>query len=113
MGYLNPVICVLGETLEQSIQLLDLLCEANQEDIYRRRRNVGIMNDGTELIAVGIQEPCHVWSRCFDYVFYADNKLPYYCAAYGNAIEYLEKRCLSYSDVPREFQWCTVDTESE
>lgn len=107
---MSPRICVLGETLDRAIWLLDLLCEANADDIYRRRRNVGIMNDGTELIPMSISDVVDFWGETFDYVFYEDGTLIYYCERYGNAIEYLEKRCLVRSVVPREFQWCAVDT---
>lgn len=104
-------ICVLGETLEQAIWLLNLLCEANLDDIYRRRRDVGIMDDGTELVAMSISDYWGLQGYTFDYVFYEDGLLVHYCASYGDAMEYLEKRCLARSIVPREFQWCAVDTK--
>ena len=42
-------ICVLGVTQEAAERLLETLCRANADDIYRRRHDVGIMNDGTVL----------------------------------------------------------------
>ena len=103
-------ICVLGKTLERAIWLLDILCEANRDDIYRRRRDVGIMNDGTELLAVSISVPDRLLGSTFDYVFYEDGTLMSFCSDYGGAIEYLEKNCLVRSIIPREFQWCSVNT---
>lgn len=102
-------ICVLGATLEQAIWLLDLLFEANSEDIFRRRRDVAIMNDGTELIAMGLNDCTRLWGRHFDYVFYECGMLMPYYKKYGPAMEYLEQRCLVHTVVPREFQWCPVD----
>lgn len=107
---MNDNICVLGETLEQAIWLLDQLCEANQDDIYRRRKDVAIMNDGSVLLALGVGILDNFWGCTFDYVFYEKDQLRQYCANYPEAMEYLEKRCLVRSVVPREFQWCIVDT---
>lgn len=109
---MSPRICVLGESMDRAIWLLDKLCEANDEDIYRRRLDVGIMNDGTELIAISISDSTKLWGHIFDYVFYEDGVLLSYCSKYGGAMEYLEKRCLVKSSVPREFQWCAVDTDN-
>ncbi len=102
-------VCVLGADFDQAIRLLDLLCEANADDMFRRRRDVAIMNDGTELIAMSLSDHTRLWGREFDYVFYEDGLLISHCKKYGPAIEYLEQRCLVRSVVPREFQWCPVD----
>lgn len=102
-------VCVLGETLGEAILLLDLLCEANADDIFRCRRDVAIMNDGTELIAMSLSDHTGLWGREFDYVFYEDGLLISHCKKYGPAMEYLEQRCLVRSVVPREFQWSAVD----
>lgn len=107
---MNPKICVVGATKQQALWLLDLLCEANPDDIYRRRQDVGIMNDGTELIAVSLSDMESLRGRTFDYVFYEDGNILMFCLGYGDAIEYLDKNCLVRSVVPREFQWCPVNT---
>lgn len=104
------IICVLGNTLEQAIQLLDILCEANPETMYRRRPDVAIMNDGTELIAMSIQNGIKFMGLRFDYVFYEKDRLGSYCVGYGDAIEYIQRYCLVPSIVPWEFRWCAVDT---
>lgn len=101
-------ICVLGSTLDRAIWLLDQLCEANQETIYRRRHDVGIMNDGAELVAKSISSSDGLRGCAFDYVFYEEDAMLTYCLGYGDAVEYLEKRCLAHSEIPREFQWCAV-----
>ena len=106
---MSPRICVLGANLEQALWLLEVLCEANTDDMFRRRRNVAIMNDGTELIAMSLSVPQNFYSHQFDYVFYEKNLLTRYCAEYAGAMEYLEQRCLTRSIVPREFQWSAVD----
>ena len=104
-----PRICVLGADMEQAVWLLDALCAANPDDIFRRRRDVAIMNDGTELIAMPVSVPEHFHGRSFDYVFYEKNLLMRYCVNYAAAMEPLEQRCLARSIIPREFQWCAVD----
>lgn len=103
-------ICVLGNTLEQAIQLLDILCQANKDSIYRRRRDVAIMNDGTELIAMSIQDEFGFVGRSFDYIFYEKNRFGSYCRNYGIMIERIQQCCLSHSTIPSEFRWCAVDT---
>ena len=103
-------VCVLGNTLENAEQLLDILCEANEETIFRRRHDVGIMNDGTELIAMSVQDSLGLIGRAFDYVFYEKNRLDLYCVDYGHALERIQRGCLVYSKIPSEFQWCAVDT---
>lgn len=103
-------VCVLGGTWKEAIRLLDILCEANEETIFRRRKNVGIMNDGTELIAVALQDEYGFVGRHFDYVFYEKDRLTHYCLAYGIVVERLEWCCMMYSEIPNEFQWCAVDT---
>ena len=105
-----PRICVLGHTREQAIYLLDLLCKYNPDDIYRRRVDVGIMNDGTELIALSITEDSKFKGRHFDYVFYEEGKIAYYCIHHGSAMEYITQRCLSHSEAPQEFQWSKIST---
>lgn len=104
-----PRICVLGATLEEASKLLDALCNENEDTIFRRRRDVAIMNDGTELIAMPLSNPDHFYGRSFDYVFYEKGMLIRYCANYGVSMEYLEQRCLRRSMVPREFQWCDIE----
>lgn len=106
---MSPRICVLGFDMEQAVRLLDALCETNHDDIFRRRRDVAIMNDGTELIAMPVCVPVHFYGRSFDYVFYEKDQLMRYCVNYSPAMEYLERRCLTRSVVPREFQWCPID----
>lgn len=103
-----PRICVLGANMEQAIWLLDVLCEANADDMFRRRRDVAIMNDGTELIAISLSVPQNLYGCHFDYVFYEKHLLTRYCADYAAAMEYLEQWCLTRSVVPREFQWSAV-----
>jgi hypothetical protein len=95
--------------MDQAIWLLDTLCEENQDDIFRRRSDVAIMHDGTELIAISLSVPQNLYGLQFDYVFYEKNLLTRYCADYAAAMEYLEQRCLVRSMVPREFQWSAVD----
>lgn len=107
------IVCVLGNTLEQAVQLLDILCRANEDIVYRRRKDVGIMNDGTELIAMSIEAKTDFIGYSFDYVFYEKDRLGSYCADYGMAIEYIQQRCLAHSRIPSEFQWCAVDTSAE
>ena len=104
-----PRICVLGATLEEACKVLDALCDANTDYIYRRRHDVAIMNDGTELIAMPLSDPDRFYGRNFDYVFYEKGMLIRYCASYGVSMEYLEQRCLRRSVVPREFQWCDIE----
>ena len=104
-----PRICVLGADMEQAVWLLDALCEANPDVMFRRRRDVAIMNDGTELIAMPLSVPEHFHGRSFDYVFYEKHLLMRYCVNYSVGMEHLEQRCLTRSEVPREFQWCAVD----
>lgn len=104
-------ICVLGVTQEAAERLLETLCRANADDIYRRRHDVGIMNDGTELIAVSARRPTSMRGHRFDQVFYDHASLYGYCVHYSDAIEYLNDRCLSHSAVPSEFQWCRVEME--
>lgn len=101
-------VCVLSTTRELAESLLDILCQAN-EDIYRRRPYVGIMSDGTELIACSIQDGTDFAGEHFDYVFYDRNHIMYSCTYYGDALEYIQQRCLAYSIIPNEFQWCAVD----
>ncbi len=103
-------VCVLGYTYRDALALLDLLCKENQDDILKRRVGVAVMTDGTELVAISIDESSQFTGRQFDYVFYEEVLLPLYCIIYSNALEYLGQRCLAHSDIPREFQWCAVDT---
>lgn len=103
-------ICVLGNTIDDAVRLLDILCQDNEDIIYRRRRSVGIMNDGTELIAMSIENKDSFIAYVFDYVFYEKNRLGSYCSDYGASIEYIQKSCMMHSRVPAEFQWCAVDT---
>jgi hypothetical protein len=103
-------VCVLGGTLQEAIQLLDILCEANEETIFRRRTNVGIMNDGTELIAMAAEDRVGFVGRRFDYVFYKKGRLGVHCVRHGTTLELLQRCCLKYSEIPGEFQWCAVDT---
>lgn len=104
-------ICVLGVTQEKAERLLAALCKANADDIYRRRHDVGIMNDGTELIAVSASGYQRMCGHQFDQVFYDRESLYGYCVHCSDAIEYLNDRCLSHSVVPSEFQWCRVEME--
>lgn len=106
---MSPRVCVLGETLDKAIQLLDTLCDANPDDIFRRRHGVGIMNDGTVLVVASLDNYQDLLGWEFDYVFYEFGCLVPYCRDYGPAMEYLEQQCLVHSAVPREFQWCPVD----
>ena len=108
---MSSKICVAGTTKIQALWLLDLLCEANPDDIYRRRPDVGIMPDGTELIAISLSDMESLRGRTFDYVFYKSGNMLTFCMGYGYAMEYLDKNCLVRSAVPREFQWCPVDTD--
>ena len=101
-------ICVLSTTTELAEALLDILCQAN-EDIYRRRPYVGIMSDGTELIACSVQEGTDFVGEHFDYVFYDRNHLMYSCTYYGDALEYIQQSCMARSIIPSEFQWCAID----
>lgn len=101
-------VCVLGGTYELAESLLDILCQAN-EDIYRRRPYIGIMRDGTELIACSIQDYVGFAGERFDYVFYDRNHMMYSCAYYGEALEYIQQNCMTHSIIPSEFQWCAVD----
>ena len=103
-------VCVLGESLKEAVGLLDKLCEANADDIFRRRTSVGIMSDGTELLAFGADDMYRLRGWRFDYIFYEDGMLPTFCWKHGAAMEYLEQGCLTNSGVPREFQWCAVNT---
>ena len=104
-------VCVLGDTLKHAVGLLDKLCEANPDEVFRRRTAVGIMNDGTELLAFGVDDVNRLRGWRFDYVFYEYGNLPGYCGAHGPAIEYIEQCCLARSEVPREFQWRAVKTD--
>ena len=106
---MTPKICVAGATKPDAVHLLEILCEANPDDIYRRRVDVGIMTDGTELIAISLLDMDDIRGRTFDYVFYEDTNMLLFCIGYSDAIEYLEKNCLVRSIVPREFQWCAVE----
>lgn len=101
-------ICVLSTTTELAEALLDILCQAN-EDIYRRRPYVGIMSDGTELIACSVQEGTDFVGEHFDYVFYDRNHFMASCVYYGDTLEYIQQRCMAHSIIPNEFQWCAVD----
>lgn len=107
---MSDVICVIGATRLDALQLLDMLCEANPDDIHRRREDVGIMNDGSTLVAMSLSAQEGFWGRKFDYVFYEDGRLIQHCANYSGVMEYIEQRCLVRSVVPREFQWCAVNT---
>lgn len=102
-------ICVLGVDMKHAIHLLDLLCEANADDIFRRRKDVAIMNDGTELIARSIQDKWGFVGQRFDYVFYDEDDLTYFCVRHGEALEEM-RRYMGHSSVPSEFQWCGVKT---
>jgi hypothetical protein len=104
-------ICILGNTLKDAERLLGALCEANADGIYRRRHDVGIMNDGTELIAVSASGYQRMCGHRFDQVFYERRSLFSYCVSYCDAIEYLRAHCLGHSAVPNEFQWCAVDMD--
>lgn len=106
-----PRVCILGTTLGDAERLLDVLCKENPDDIYRRRVGVGIMNDGTELIAMSVQDRSCFYGRTFDYVFYERDRLAEYCLLYGDVIEYLQQRCLSRSEIPEKFQWCEINME--
>lgn len=108
---MSPRVCVLGETMDKAIKLLDILSGENCDHMFRRRRDVGIMHDGTELIAMGLDDFDKMQGWHFDYVFYGDNLLVPYCKNHGSAMEYLEQRCLVRSVVPREFQWCAVNID--
>lgn len=102
-------ILVLGTTAEKAIKLLDILCEANKDDIYRRRKNVGIMRDGTELIAMSVEDEWGFYGDNFDCVFYDHKQLATLCTQYGDILERINWCCLRYSRIPGEFQWCAVD----
>mgnify|MGYP003296766109 CR=1 FL=1 len=104
-------VCILGRSSGDAVRLLEALCEANRDDVYRRRQNVGIMNDGTELVAMSIQDRYNFYGNTFDYVFYEKGMMFEYCGMYGEAIEHLEKCCLLKSVVPREFQWSEIDMD--
>ena len=103
-------VLVLSTTLEQAVRLLDILCEANEESIYRRRKNVGIMNDGTELIAMSVGNEWNFVGTRFDYVFYDKSQLAVLCVHHGDVLERINWGCLQHSIIPSEFQWCAVDT---
>ena len=103
---------MLGTTAEKAIKLLDILCDANKYNIYRRRKNVGIMNDGTELIALSVGDEWDFVGRRFDYVFYDKSQLGALCTYYGDVIERIDWGCLQHSIIPSEFQWCAVDIDA-
>ena len=100
-------ICVLGRSLKEAERLLDILCEANADSVYRRRKNVGIMTDGTELIACSVEDEWAFVGEYFDYVFYDIDDLAHFCVFHGDILEQLSCR-MGHSPVPREFQWCEV-----
>lgn len=105
-------VLVLSTTLEKAIRLLDILCEANNDDIYRRRKNVGIMNDGTELIAMSIKDEWNFVGNHFDYVFYDKSQLATLCVHHVDILERINWCCMQYSAIPSEFQWCAVDIDA-
>lgn len=107
---MGEIICVLGGTLKEAHGLLDILCEANADMVVKRHQNTAVLNDGTRLIAVSLQDEYGFVGCHYDYIFYEKGRLTYYCLAYGLVIERLEWCCMAYSCVPNEFQWCAVDT---
>jgi hypothetical protein len=71
--------------------------------------NVGIMADGTELVAMSISDRESFYGQKFEYVFYRKGMMPHFCKAHGETIEYIEKFSLHNYHVPRELQWSEID----
>ena len=102
-------ICVLGDNLAHAVWLLDLLCRENADDICKRYSTSCIMNDGTRLIATSIGDHIGFQGQSFDYIFYEDGRMDYYCRNYGGVMEHITRLCLARSQAPQEFRWSKVN----